>query len=591
VILATQRHQEVEADQSRVLSAGAVSAILSESGTSLRDVAFNGEVILRGLSFVARDENWGTLPLAATPQIRSSAQFIEVEASGEGTYANGDLTWQVLFRITPSGVEARAKVQSKDGFLTNRTGIVVLHGLSACRGQEVLVTHSDGSATTSSFPVTISPHQPFMDMAAMVHRTTGGTRVQIAFEGEVFEAEDQRNWTDASYKTYSRPLDWPFPYRIEAGETVEQSVRVSFNAGAASRTSPETEPRVQADAVLPRFATGQPVNRAVSDAVIIKALNNMGFAAIALEIDPEGNGWLEQLARHLASIDGDIRLNCRMTSDTNHASVLAAIEEVLAGRKPVGISLWGGTDEAVAFARSLWRDVPIGGGTGAFFAEFNRGTLPTGIDYATWTTNPTVHASDNDTLGESIEPLRDVLATAQAKAPNLDLVVGPLTLIMRFNPNATSAEARRVEPEPDPRQHTVLTASWLIGTIAGFVDPVVKELIVFEVAGPKGLILPDGTLSPSGHVMARLAPLSGSRAQVVTWAHEPRSRGLLVHTPHGRILIVTQAKATVASLMLPEGSWGAPEHLTSEGFAVGGASPADAIEVDGFGVVWVAETK
>ncbi len=36
--------------------------------------------------------------------------------------------------------------------------------------------------------------------------------------------EDQRNWTDASYKTYSTPLALPFPVEIRAGETVEQTV-------------------------------------------------------------------------------------------------------------------------------------------------------------------------------------------------------------------------------------------------------------------------------------------------------------------------------------------------------------------------------
>jgi hypothetical protein len=43
-------------------------------------------------------------------------------------------------------------------------------------------------------------------------------------EGDVFEMEDQRNWSDASYKTYVRPLALPWPYRIPAGETVTQRI-------------------------------------------------------------------------------------------------------------------------------------------------------------------------------------------------------------------------------------------------------------------------------------------------------------------------------------------------------------------------------
>jgi hypothetical protein len=128
-----------------------VSVELNPAGTALRDVAFDGEVVLRGLAFVARDENWGTLPLAAAPQIRRSDDTIEIEAAGEGDYPNGDLSWHILFRIAPKGIEARATVRSSRGFLTNRTGLVVLHGLSACRGQEVVITHADGGSTRSAF--------------------------------------------------------------------------------------------------------------------------------------------------------------------------------------------------------------------------------------------------------------------------------------------------------------------------------------------------------------------------------------------------------------------------------------------------------
>ncbi len=589
--LATQRHEIAEAGQPFTLSAGPVSVELNPSGTALRDVAFDEEVVLRGLAFVARDENWGTLPLAAAPQIRRSDDTIEIEAAGEGDYPNGDLSWHILFRIAPKGIEARATVRSSRGILTNRTGLVVLHGLSACRGQEVVITHADGGSTRSAFPVQVSPHQPFMNMAALAHRTQRGTGVMIAFEGEVFETEDQRNWTDASYKTYSRPLALPFPYRIGAGETVEQSVRIAFEAGATSPASVETAPRIERAASLPRLGAGLPVVRPVPDGAISAALEGLSLHAIALEIDPEEPEWADRLKNHLAAIPGNIRLNCRLKDYADHAKALNTLDRVLSGRKPLGISLWDETQEAVDVARRLWPDTPIGGGTGAFFTELNRGTLPSRIDYATWTTNPTVHASDDDTLGESIEPLADILATAHAKAPNLDLVIGPLTLGMRFNPNATSPEARRAETPPDQRQHTVLAASWLLGTITGLLDAAVKELIVFEVAGPKGLVRPDGSLSPSGHLVSRLAPLAGCRAEIVTWAHEPRARGLLVHTSKGRILALAQARAAPAALALPEGHWAAPERLNLTGFTAGPQQAGGMIDVDGFGVVWLAEAS
>ncbi len=44
----------------------------------------------------------------------------------------------------------------------------------------------------------------------------------------MFETEDQRNWTDASFKTYGTPLELPFPVSIENGTRVRQSVRLRF---------------------------------------------------------------------------------------------------------------------------------------------------------------------------------------------------------------------------------------------------------------------------------------------------------------------------------------------------------------------------
>jgi len=50
-------------------------------------------------------------------------------------------------------------------------------------------------------------------------------RWTISFEGDVFETEDQRNWTDASFKTYCPPLRLPYPRPFEAGGGAEPAGR------------------------------------------------------------------------------------------------------------------------------------------------------------------------------------------------------------------------------------------------------------------------------------------------------------------------------------------------------------------------------
>ena len=90
----------------------------------------------------------------------------------------------------------------------------------------------------SRFPADISPHQPAFDIAGLSW-SHDGLDIDVRFAGDVFEMEDQRNWTDASYKTYSRPLALPFPYALAAGERVVQSIddRASNRGARRLRTS------------------------------------------------------------------------------------------------------------------------------------------------------------------------------------------------------------------------------------------------------------------------------------------------------------------------------------------------------------------
>ena len=47
--------------------------------------------------------------------------------------------------------------------------------------------------------------------------------------------EDQRNWSDASFKTYGRPLELPWPFVLPAGVPIAQSVAVVRAAGRRRR--------------------------------------------------------------------------------------------------------------------------------------------------------------------------------------------------------------------------------------------------------------------------------------------------------------------------------------------------------------------
>ena len=94
--------------------------------------------------------------------------------------------------------------------------------MEECAAGACTVETTDGAVAPGTFPRRVSPHQPFLDLRAVRHEVAPGLEAEVRFEGEVFEMEDQRNWTDASFKTYSTPLALPLPVEVREGERIRQ---------------------------------------------------------------------------------------------------------------------------------------------------------------------------------------------------------------------------------------------------------------------------------------------------------------------------------------------------------------------------------
>src|SRR6185437_7868534 len=102
------------------------------------------------------------------------------------------------------------------------------------------IIHLDGSVTSSRFPLLISPEQVAAGIAGLRY-CVNGIDTEITFQGEVFEMEDQRNWSDASFKTYCRPLSLPIPYRLNAGEIRRQEIHVRIAGTATGNVASATD--------------------------------------------------------------------------------------------------------------------------------------------------------------------------------------------------------------------------------------------------------------------------------------------------------------------------------------------------------------
>ena len=566
------------------VSTQAISGVLDGNGTFLREIRVGAEEVFRGVGFVARDENWGTPSLAATPRRADVGQRIDIESAGELSTRSGDLNWSVTWTFDESAVEVVAKASSQSGFSTNRTGLVVLHSLGASRGRPVRVTHPDRTQQFTQFPTLIAPHQPFFDVAAMEYETRAGHRLRISFEGEVFEIEDQRNWTDASYKTYCRPLRLPYPYRIGPGVTIRQRVRIEIFAIKSLNGRGGGRAPVEASiGSVPAIGTSLPPGRPHAGAQ--HALKILALNFTALEVDLADTGWKADFDARLALVTGKLRIDIRPAPGPATLDALSALEPVVTHSDLLGVTLWGADDAMLGAARDIFLKAPLGAGSPAFFTELNRTEpLPAQADYLSWPSNPTAHGVSDDTIGETTEVSEDILATIHAKAAARPLHVGPMTLRMRFNPVATTPEGRR-GPPPDPRQGTIIAAAWAVATLCGYIDETVRALDFFEPSGAKGLIDEMGAVTPAGAVLSRLARQSGSLARALRWAGSPRARGLLIETSEGALLCVAYMRQDEVTLALPPRRWRL-ERLGPSGFW--SAPPiGETLAMAGFSVAWL----
>ena len=210
------------------LSAGPLS--LQFTGGELRCIRLGRREVLRRIYMAVRAPQWRTVPAEISNlSVDSGPNWFRIAYDARHRWGDIDFCWTALISGDPQGtIQFAMDGRALTSFLRNRIGICVLHPIDECAGRPCIVEHGDGSLEEGRFPRFIAPHQPFKDIRALTHTIQAGVQAQVCFAGETFEMEDQRNWTDVSFKTYSTPLDLPFPVAVAAGEQIRQSVTLSL---------------------------------------------------------------------------------------------------------------------------------------------------------------------------------------------------------------------------------------------------------------------------------------------------------------------------------------------------------------------------
>ena len=594
--------------ESRTLIAGDLSVALQDG--NLRSLRFRGYEVLRAIAFLVRDGDWGTCnAMISALAVEEKEQGFSVTYSARFTAPSGaNLDCAVAISGSERTVSFSADCISDADFETARAGFAVLHPVVGVAGQPVEVRHGDGSIEQAHWPEQIEPWQPFKDIAAITHRVAPGIEATTQFGGDVFEMEDQRNWTDGSYKTYVRPLALPWPYRVPKGEAFGQRITVGIRAeeGAAFAVASDLVTLVLAPTALrfPELGVGLRPECFADELASLAVLKTIDARHLIAYFDPDAGhgiaaleGYADIAERSGLKVTLELALPCKRPLDEEMAELATFIEKaglaldtlfvcpsVDRQSTPPG-SQWPQCPplaDVYAAARAAFPGVRLGGGMMSYFTELNRKHVPGDrIDYVSHCTNPIVHAADDLSVMQTFEALCDVVRSTRAIYGDKPYRIGPSTIAMRQNPygNATKdnpAGGRIPMASVDPRHNGRFGAAWALAYAATVASAGLEVLTLSTLAGPFGLVAGEGEttakgeLRPLAHVLARLGALAGEEVVAVETSRPDavlglasRERLLLANiTPAPQTVMLTATPRKVVEIASGEKVLASGQHVT-----------------------------
>ncbi len=532
------------------LRAGPVSAVLD--GRDLRNVRIGGIQIVDRVYVALRDRNWGTVP-GAVSNLVIDATDDQFTVTFDVAHRQGDLdvTWRGQITGTPEGVITYAMDAVAGADITYKLlGLNSHHGMAEYAGNAYEGETPEGPIA-GAFPLRIAPQMVedatevpiFPALSSLTARLATDFDVTFDFAGDLFEWEDQRNWTDASFKAQSLPPRRNGFYQAKAGEHIHQSMTISSHGTSPSPPAREEIIRVTLGApsgrALPAIGLGmashgEPLSE--REAALLRALR---LDHLRVDLPLVSAAWKHELARAIeASRALDCPLELAITLSDNASDSLAELAAALKRDQPQVCRVLvfheheGSTSPKwLNWARGRLGPIVPGalfaGGTNANFCELNRGRWDLAPDEGVvYSINPQVHAFDEASLVENLAAQAETVRSAQAIAADRPVIVSPVTLKPRFNAVATEAEA---EPAPgelpgavDPRQMSLFGAGWTLGSIKALAESGAESVTYYETTGWRGVIETDagspdqspfpsapGVVFPLYHVFADLAEWRG----------------------------------------------------------------------------------
>lgn len=501
-------HNENEVNQ--IIKAGHLS-MKYERG-NLRHISVGNHEVLRMIYPSVRAKEWLTInPVIAHEEFEIREDSFTIRYTAH--YKSDEIDF--IMKCVIEGSNDNSLIISMNGealssFEKNRIGFCILHPVKECAGKTCVVTHSNNLSENLIFPPLVSPTRPFTDIKSMNWHISG-YECKLDFYGDVFETEDQRNWTDASYKTYSTPIKIPYPVKILKGDRIIQKVELKIEGVIIPSDNTKTKIEIIAHTdnkvPLPMIGIGMSSRPEPMSQKEIQILNKLKFDhyRIDLHLFQEWKTKADISVKEAAELKYPIEFALFTDDDFQnqisrfirwikkqnlHVKAIVLYHKDSAST-PVNII------EAVSLEiRYALPDVKIIAGTNANFAQLNK-TRPDSafMNCISYSLQPQEHASDNLTLVENLQGQSYTIETAKNFVGGKDVWISPVNIQRRFNANSVYCEipneGEGFPPQVDSRLMSLFGACWTAGSLKYIIEAGVRGITYFETVGERGIMQGD----------------------------------------------------------------------------------------------------
>lgn len=451
------------------------------SDGDLRKINIQGKEIIQRIYFAVRDEEWLNIEYVVK-NFNSELSGTTAIYSYDLIFKKGkvDFTARLTIKIEHNQLVIEAFGKASTNFMKNRIGLCI-HLPSSLKGTPCNVSHIDHTFTSTELPLLVSPHQPIKEIS-QIELQSDGFQVRIDFEGDIFEMEDQRNWTDASYKIYSTPLELPFPIEVKKGDLFHQKISVTVLPNVYTTTySGNEDPKNTGQQMFPspRLGTIIPGNLAGDMMNHFLERDTFPFSFLRIDFHLYNDSWEEDIRKTIlfakrmnipvyAILYLDKQYNIEIETFKafcTRYSLQQLIQFIALLSSEKFVPADGELRYLISELRSFSPNIRLGTGTDANFAQLNRNVpFVKELDFISYSIQPQEHASDKLSITENIKGQYDTVKTAQSFGNEITIHITSLSFFRRFNANIEKVAPNNHIPNY-PYAGSHFETGWFIGAL------------------------------------------------------------------------------------------------------------------------------